>query len=133
MGVIVKQKIANSLARTGLTIAVAVGFVLSAAQIAFDYRDQLRRNDALVDSILYVASGGVTQAAFELSTAEARAALQPLMIHDFFTRVEVLDEGGLYWQLYRETKNLMSPTPGLQLYLRLTNSMKKCCFINSQI
>ena len=94
MGLIVKQKIASSLARTGLAIAVAVGFVLSAAQIAFDYRDQLRRNDALVDSILYVASGGVTQAAFELSNAEARAALQPLMIHDFFTRVEVLDEGG---------------------------------------
>ena len=89
-----KQKIANSLARTGMAVAVAVGFVLSAAQIAFDYRDQLRRNDALVDSILYVASGGVTQAAFELSTAEARAALLPLMIHDFFTRVEVLDEGG---------------------------------------
>ena len=100
-----KQKIASSLARTGMAIAVAVGFVLSAAQIAFDYRDQLRRNDALVDSILYVASGGVTQAAFELSTAEARAALQPLMIHQFFTRVEILDESGaVLADIYRENR-----------------------------
>ena len=116
-GTILTQKIANSLARTGMAVAVAVGFVLSAAQITFDYRDQLRRNDALVDSILYVASGGVTQAAFELSTAEAEAALQPLMIHDFFTSVEVLDEGGsVLAEISRETAQYFTDTWATALF-----------------
>ena len=104
MVAIIKQKIANSLARIGMAVAVVVGVVLSAAQIAFDYQDQLRRNDVLVNSILGVASGGATQAAFELSTAEAQAVLEPLMIHDFFTRVEILDESGsVLGEISRET------------------------------
>ena len=75
-----------------MIIAITIGAVISVVQIAFDYREELLRNEAQVERILKVISGGASQAAFELSKTEADAVLRPLLIHPFFSSVSIDDE-----------------------------------------
>lgn len=89
-----RNRISHSIACTGVGVALLAGLILSAVQIFLDYQDQQEQNDALVENALFIASAGATQAAYELSSGEASAALQSLMVHEYFTLAEIINENG---------------------------------------
>ncbi len=125
------RRIAVKLARTGVGIAVLLGIVLSVVQIVLDYQDELERNDTLVQNILHVASAGATQAAFELSTTQAEAALQPLTIYAFLNNLEIVsDSGERLHSIAREVPP--NSTDWIARWLNITDKMYSADLFHTQ-
>lgn len=76
-------------------MALTAGIVLSAVQIFLDYQDQQERNDTVVANALNIAAPGATQAAYELNARGAGMVIESLMVHEYFTKVEIISETGV--------------------------------------
>ena len=90
------------LAKVGVVIALAVGFLMSAVQIYIDYRNQLVQVDAMINREIKVATPPAERALFTLDSDLAEEVVTGLVQYDFITEVALKDEHGRVFSQRRE-------------------------------
>lgn len=90
----IRPRIAVTLARYGLAVAVFLGLVTGIVHIVLDYRQQADRDEIFIQNILKISSSGAAEAAFQLDPALASHSLNSLRIYDFVSNARIIDEQG---------------------------------------
>lgn len=82
------------LAKVGVVIALAVGFLMSAIQIYIDYKTQVLQIDSMINREIKVATPPAKRALFTLDPELAEEVVNGLIQYDFIVDVALVDEQG---------------------------------------
>lgn len=100
------------LAKVGVIIALAVGFMMSAIQIYIDYKSQSVRIDSMINRQIAVATPPAERALFTLDSELAQEVVSGLVQYEFIIHVALKDELG---RVFAEQS--VKPQPSNTLWL----------------
>lgn len=88
------QGISFRLAKIGIVLAFALGFLMSCVQLYLDYQNHQRELERLLERVVQVATPPAARAVHTLDNALASEVVSGLLAYDFIEQVRLSDELG---------------------------------------